>query len=630
MPPFIIDQNNNGSELLKALLGTTKGLSKFTISLIGDGRAFGTFKYDPFLLSSGIVVSTGKVTDIKGFNTIDGGFDSPGQKDLSTDFGFPGNTNDSISIKIDFDADSTAEKLFFQYVFGSEEFVEYGGQFNDSFSLSLNGINLAKLRSGKAVSVNNIVPNPFSGYDPDFIYNSVDSGPANSTTKLDGYTKPFIFEGNLIPNSKNSLVINVKDDRDGLLDSVVFIKGGTLGTVRPPEIGVEEGGNTNNPTPPVMDGGSNTGNPPLVVDGGNDTGNNPPAVINGGNDTGNNPSPTPLQQKALKNGVNNLFLLEGGSQKLRFNLSSSEASFINEVGVFAVNDDQGTINGIRPGQPGYLQTALERSQVVFSALPKGDVSGSNRTLSFDANDTRLMFYLVQNSTTDQVLSDLEAGRTFSNVLFASNFGDSNAFSQVQIYNSGNNSFSLNWEDQLEGDDKDYNDLMMTVELTDTPLALGTVLQGKQEGELVDLRNSSTVQANIAVNSEAVYDNLVGFYTIDDETGLVGNLRPGDAGYAQAALQRNVLSLARNTTSQFNGSTLLAPYIIANGSLEAFLSQNPNNQFDNGPLAYFAYLGANPDKIDHLRLLGDNKFGFEDLFGGGDRDFNDVVMQVNFT
>ena len=47
------------------------------------------------------------------------------------------------------------------------------------------------------------------------------------------------------------------------------------------------------------------------------------------------------------------------------------------------------------------------------------------------------------------------------------------------------------------------------------------------------------------------------------------------------------------------------------------------------LAYFPYLGANPDAVDHVRLLGDNVFGFEDLLGGGDADFNDVVLQVNF-
>jgi Domain of unknown function (DUF4114) len=30
----------------------------------------------------------------------------------------------------------------------------------------------------------------------------------------------------------------------------------------------------------------------------------------------------------------------------------------------------------------------------------------------------------------------------------------------------------------------------------------------------------------------------------------------------------------------------------------------------------------------IRLLGNNTFGVEDLYGGGDRDFNDVVVSIN--
>ncbi|MBU6230970.1 MAG: DUF4114 domain-containing protein, partial [Cyanobacteria bacterium REEB459] len=40
--------------------------------------------------------------------------------------------------------------------------------------------------------------------------------------------------------------------------------------------------------------------------------------------------------------------------------------------------------------------------------------------------------------------------------------------------------------------------------------------------------------------------------------------------------------------------------------------------------------ANPDKLDHIRLLGNNVFGFEDLGGGGDRDFNDMLVKVQLT
>ncbi|WP_337251563.1 DUF4114 domain-containing protein [Scytonema sp. HK-05] len=48
-----------------------------------------------------------------------------------------------------------------------------------------------------------------------------------------------------------------------------------------------------------------------------------------------------------------------------------------------------------------------------------------------------------------------------------------------------------------------------------------------------------------------------------------------------------------------------------------------------PLAYFTGLR---DKFRWSGLyssFGDKTFGFEGVFGGGDLDYNDVVVQVNF-
>lgn len=142
-----------------------------------------------------------------------------------------------------------------------------------------------------------------------------------------------------------------------------------------------------------------------------------------------------------------------------------------------------------------------------------------------------------------------------------------------------------------------------------------------------------------VTSEATFDNSVGFYVVQNEQGTVIDplsgqaINPGDPGYAEAALRQRVfgLDLHRNTDSlvtQLNGDVLLAPYIIADGTVEEFLAENPGNQPGEGLYAYFAYQGANPDKADHVRLLGNNQFGFEDLWDGGDNDFNDIVFKVN--
>ncbi|MBW4617542.1 MAG: choice-of-anchor L domain-containing protein [Desmonostoc vinosum HA7617-LM4] len=156
-----------------------------------------------------------------------------GQNDLSTDFGTPGAADDTTSMEISFFADETAPTAFFQFVVSSEEFVEYGGsQLNDAFSFKLNGLDLAQLNDGSAVTINNLTPTPFSS-NSDFIYNPAGTGPAANQTKLDGYSKVLTFAGPTIPNVKNTLVVSVKDVRDGSLDSAIFLKGATLGTVDP-------------------------------------------------------------------------------------------------------------------------------------------------------------------------------------------------------------------------------------------------------------------------------------------------------------------------------------------------------------------------------------------------------------
>ncbi|HEY9808001.1 MAG TPA: choice-of-anchor L domain-containing protein [Halomicronema sp.] len=232
---FTLTQNSDTATLLNTLLGNTTGLSNFTTEINGSPEGFGLFENDPFGLNSGIALSTGRVADIAGQNTEDGNlFDLA--NDLSTDFGTEGieDGDDNISLNISFDVNNSANEIFFDYVFGSEEFAEFGGSpdFNDSFELLLNGVNLAKLSDGSDVTISNLVPNPLGPYHPDYINNPAG---ANTLTKLDGYTKILNFRGLLNRNARNTLTINIRDSGDGLMDSVVFLKSGSLSTLPPPE-----------------------------------------------------------------------------------------------------------------------------------------------------------------------------------------------------------------------------------------------------------------------------------------------------------------------------------------------------------------------------------------------------------
>jgi Cadherin-like domain/Bacterial Ig-like domain/Calx-beta domain len=225
---FNITPSITDAEIAASLLGDTTGLSNIQLTTNGDRRAIGFFQNDPFNLEKGIVLSTGLVASLVGSRI----------GNISTDFGAVGTTGDAISIEIEFDASSTSNQIFFQYVFGSEEFTDFSGTgYNDSFTLELNGVNLARLTNGNTVNINNLTPTKDPAtFNSDYIDNNASSNPAFEQVILDGFTRPLDFVGNLIPGAKNKLVITIQDVADGIYDSAVFLKGKTLGVTQPPGV----------------------------------------------------------------------------------------------------------------------------------------------------------------------------------------------------------------------------------------------------------------------------------------------------------------------------------------------------------------------------------------------------------
>jgi predicted extracellular nuclease len=345
------------------------------------------------------------------------------------------------------------------------------------------------------------------------------------------------------------------------------------------------------------------------------------------------PTTPPTGTATLVTNANEVLTINGGTgaKQLQFTVTGREAGLVNEVGVFLVDDDQGRINGIAPGQAGYAQAALARGQVVFSALSENSFPSLNfpRNLTFQSGN-RFQFFLVQNGSIDSA----RAGQG-GNLLFSSTAGTT-VFDPIQVGSASNGVVTVRFEDGGADGDRDFNDLVLNVQVTTTAATKGAGLQNQPQTELIDLRGQTTAStASFTVNSEARYNNTIGLYTVNNAQGQVtdptsgATLSPGDAGYAQAAMRLRVATLDRNGSAPVNlsGGRIYAPFLIANSTVDNFLATNPMNQSRVDTVAYFAYLGANPDRQDHIRLLGDNVFGFEDLLGGGDKDFNDIVAQV---
>ncbi|GAB4319948.1 MAG: hypothetical protein Kow0091_27420 [Geminocystis sp.] len=341
------------------------------------------------------------------------------------------------------------------------------------------------------------------------------------------------------------------------------------------------------------------------------------------------------QLTRLNNDIFSILSNSSGSQ-LDFQLLGANSESVNEVGFFVVENEQGTItddqgNQVNPDDQEYTQKALSQSQVIFSALnnlPNGfEQTQLTRTIENLQNGDRIVFFFIENATTKDIIQ----GNTDSNqVFFGSTFNHKN-FNPLEVTILPDNELNLAW--QTDEDNSTYDEMRLSVNnrvndnISDSP-----IIQQNNSSEIIDLTEfEESVPINVSVYREAAFDNLVGFYAIDDLLGNVGGVSPESTNYQQIALENRVQTLdliqvenqQTKTISGFlEGGQLFAPFIISNGSFEDAL----NGLAD----VYFPFLGANTDKLDHIRLLADNTFGFEDLANGGDRDFNDLIISLNST
>ncbi|MEH2407356.1 DUF4394 domain-containing protein [Nostoc sp.] len=312
---------------------------------------------------------------------------------------------------------------------------------------------------------------------------------------------------------------------------------------------------------------------------------------------------------------------------VQFSLSSRKNTVVNEIVAFTVDDDLGTINGVAPNATGYLEAAIARSRTIFSTLsnnPNGFGGGLSSILDFGSN-ARFSTLLIQNGSLDE----LRTGKISDQSVFLS------SQTSVRVSNATASNFTFGFEDSPNSGNNDFNDIVLGVKTVSQSASAGSALQG--QSEVLDLRSlTRQVSTSFTVNREAAFGNFVGFYRVVDQNGGIDtngdgtvDILPGRTGYAQAAVNSRItgidLSVKNQQTAtlsgQFAGGSIFAPFLIANASVNEVLSGQKLDE------VYFAYLGANSDQADHIRLLGNNTFGFEDLRGGGDKDFNDVIVRV---
>lgn len=263
---------------------------------------------------------------------------------------------------------------------------------------------------------------------------------------------------------------------------------------------------------------------------------------------------------------------------------------------------------------------LGRAKVVFSALGDSSVDlrldgQIDRYLQLGAND-RFGLILVANSSIDELKRGANADVLFS--FPAAN--NNNPYTRISQQGTIQR---VAWED-TRGGDGDFNDLGVEILIEQAPNIIGTEQQGSNE--VIDLRSfTGKKTCDIQITGDAYYSNTVGLYIVDDVDGKINGLSIGDAGYVAAALNRAIVSGKKGDSLlvQVDGGTILNSFVVANSSVASVLAKTTSTD----AVFFGNTVVGNADKADHVSLLGDNKFGFEDLWGGGDRDFNDVVLQI---
>ncbi|MCB9361177.1 MAG: choice-of-anchor L domain-containing protein [Flavobacteriales bacterium] len=194
-------------------------------------------------ISQGLVLSSGNVVNAVGPNN-DSGFGTSdelnggGDSDLQSLSGI--NMNDAAILEFDFIP--SGDSIRFNYVFGSEEYMEYVGfGVNDAFGFFLSGPgitgpfsngaeNLAKLPgTNTAVSIDDVNANTNQAY---YIDNGTGSNaPFNNDPiyiQYDGLTVTLVAEAQVQCGQTYHIKIAIADGGDEALNSGVFLEGGSF------------------------------------------------------------------------------------------------------------------------------------------------------------------------------------------------------------------------------------------------------------------------------------------------------------------------------------------------------------------------------------------------------------------
>lgn len=213
-----VTTTSDPNTLTNTILGagiTIVGTPTYSANTTGGSGTFAGGIGSGIGIESGIILTTGTAAGAVGPNNSDS---------------FTGSGTFS---QLDFDFTSAGGNVFFNYVFASEEYNEFtNSQFNDTFTLKVDGVNIALIPNTTTVVQINTVNggNPFgvNASNPQYYVNNdpSDGGPFFNI-QYDGFTKVFTA-GTTVGAGTHHMEFFITDLGDSALDSAVFVQAGSF------------------------------------------------------------------------------------------------------------------------------------------------------------------------------------------------------------------------------------------------------------------------------------------------------------------------------------------------------------------------------------------------------------------
>ncbi len=224
-----ITPTSDSTTLVDNLLGS--GISVISSAFTGASGSAGLFSGagGAIGINSGIILTSGQADLAVGPNNSGSAGQNNGFGGSATlDALIPGySTNDAAILDIVFTSDTG--NLFFNFVFASEEYNEYvGSVYNDVFGFFLDGVNIALLPNGSPVSINNVNLGANPSY---YINNSGVLAPVD--LQYDGFTTVLTAQALGLSAGEHIISLQIADAGDFILDSGIFLQGGSFSADQP-------------------------------------------------------------------------------------------------------------------------------------------------------------------------------------------------------------------------------------------------------------------------------------------------------------------------------------------------------------------------------------------------------------